>query len=79
MPTYGYFCKNCEKEIDIFQKITDQDIKNCPHCKSENFVKKIGGGFATFSFKGDGFYYTDYKRKENGCKKCEDNKCPKKR
>lgn len=83
MPTYGYLCENCRQEYDAFQKITDDPLKECPSCHKLSLVRTIGGGSASFNFKGEGFYLNDYKKtastastkadccpcgkKENGC------------
>ncbi len=58
MPTYGYRCSNCGHEFEIQQKITDQPLKACPKCQGElaKILYPVG-----ISFKGSGFYTTDYK------------------
>src|SRR5260370_41909590 len=58
MPTYGYRCSNCGHEFEIQQKITDQPLKACPKCqgKLSKVLYPVG-----ISFKGSGFYTTDYK------------------
>lgn len=61
MPTYTYRCKKCKFEFDVFKKITDDSTELCPECGgySEKLVS-VGGGII---FKGNGFYITDYKKK----------------
>jgi putative FmdB family regulatory protein len=61
MPTYSYFCDQCKQEFDAFQKITDEAIAACTKCGKFSSQRGVGGGMATFQFKGDGFYLTDYK------------------
>ena len=58
MPTYGYRCSNCGHEFEIQQKITDQPLKTCPNCEGKlaKILYPVG-----ISFKGSGFYTTDYK------------------
>ena len=58
MPIYGYRCSNCGHEFEIQQKITDQPLKSCPKCQGKlaKMLYPVG-----ISFKGSGFYSTDYK------------------
>jgi putative FmdB family regulatory protein len=63
MPTYSYHCEHCKHEFDAFQKITDEALTACPACGKPSLKKGIGGGLASFHFKGSGFYITDYKDK----------------
>jgi putative FmdB family regulatory protein len=60
MPTYDYICKNCHHEFEKFQSITAEPVRVCPVCGEETVIRKITGG-AGISFKGSGFYITDYK------------------
>lgn len=60
MPTYDYRCKNCEAKSEVFQKITDEPLTNCDHCGKSSLERGFGGGVG-LSFKGSGFYITDYK------------------
>ena len=62
MPTYEYKCNKCEERFELFQKMNDKPIENCPLCKG-NVTRLIGTGIGII-FKGSGFYETDYKRKE---------------
>lgn len=56
MPTYGYRCQACHAEFDLWQRMSDPPISECPSC---------GGGArrlffpAGIVFKGGGFYKTD--------------------
>jgi len=61
MPTYEYTCEKCQHVMEAFQKITDGPLTSCPRCGEESLQRGIGGGSATFQFKGKGFYLTDYK------------------
>ena len=59
MPTYEYKCMKCNHKFEVFQKITDDPVIECPKCKGE--VKRLISGGAGPIFKGSGFYQTDYK------------------
>ena len=63
MPTYGYRCSNCGHEFEIRQKITDEPLKTCPKCQGKltKILYPVG-----ISFKGSGFYTTDYKGSGTG-------------
>jgi len=60
MPTYDYQCDACGNSWELFQKITDEPIKKCPHCGKKKAVRLFGTG-AALMFKGSGFYETDYR------------------
>lgn len=62
MPTYDYTCTACSYELEIFQQMTANPLKNCPKCEGPHLRRKIGRGAAVL-FKGSGFYETDYKPK----------------
>jgi len=62
MPTYEYVCTKCGHEMEAFQPMKDEPLKQCPACKRRALKRKIGGG-AGLIFKGTGFYITDYKKK----------------
>ena len=51
MITYTYKCKNCGKEFDKVQRITDSPVKKCPFCGEEALVMIISGG-SGFIFRG---------------------------
>ena len=59
MPTYEYKCGKCEEVFEIFQKMTDAPLRECPVCGGE--LKKVVSGGIGIIFKGSGFYTTDYK------------------
>ena len=58
MPTYGYKCANCGHQFEIVQRISEEPLKACPKCqgKLSKMLYPVG-----ISFKGSGFYTTDYK------------------
>lgn len=78
MPTYDYICDDCGHQLEAFQKISDSPLKTCPKCQKESLRRKPGGG-AGLSFKGTGFYITDYgsgKENKEKDKPKEDKKDP---
>jgi putative FmdB family regulatory protein len=58
MPTYGYRCGDCGHQFEIVQRLSDEPLKACPKCtgKLSKVLYPVG-----ISFKGSGFYTTDYK------------------
>ncbi len=60
MPTYGYRCTKCANEFDVFQKMSDKPVTDCPKCGGP--VKRVFHPVGII-FKGSGFYTTDYKKK----------------
>ena len=58
MPTYGYRCGKCGHQFEIIQRISDEPLTACPKCqgKLSKMLYPVG-----ISFKGSGFYTTDYK------------------
>lgn len=67
MPTYEYKCLNCKKDFEFFQGISEEPLKLCPNCNTENLERlfSLGGGIL---FKGTGFYLTDYKNSKSNSK-----------
>ena len=59
MPTYEYKCLACGYDFEIYQKMNDELVKECPKCKGK--VKRLIGKGSGPIFKGSGFYHTDYK------------------
>jgi putative FmdB family regulatory protein len=59
MPTYEYKCLACGHDFEVYQKMNDVLIKECPKCKGK--VKRLIGTGSGPIFKGTGFYHTDYK------------------
>lgn len=66
MPYYEYHCLDCQKDLEIFQKITERAKRKCPECGGK--LKKLISASA-FHLKGSGWYQTDYadkgKKKES--------------
>jgi putative FmdB family regulatory protein len=63
MPTYGYRCASCGHQFEIIQRISDEPLTACPKCqgKLSKMLYPVG-----ISFKGSGFYTTDYKGADKG-------------
>lgn len=61
MAIYEYECLNCGYHFEVWQKITDDPLKNCEKCGGEvrRLISQSG-----FILKGTGWYVTDYARKE---------------
>ncbi len=62
MPTYGYKCRECETEFDVFRKISDDPVEKCPKCGGP--VKRVFHPVGII-FKGSGFYTTDNKKEQD--------------
>ncbi|MCX7908121.1 MAG: zinc ribbon domain-containing protein [Ignavibacteria bacterium] len=72
MPIYEYKCERCGKVFEYQQKITDEPLEYCPPeiCESKEFkgqgkVHRIISKGVGLIFKGNGFYITDYARKNS--------------
>jgi putative FmdB family regulatory protein len=64
MPTYQYQCEACDHSFEILQSMMDKKLKKCPDCGKSKLNRLIGSGSGII-FKGNGFYETDYKKKES--------------
>lgn len=54
MPAYEYICKECRKEFIAFLSIKEYEKNpkiSCPHCQSDNVVKKLTTFFTKTSKK----------------------------
>jgi putative FmdB family regulatory protein len=61
MPIYEYKCQKCGNQFEVFQGISDPEVKSCNVCKGK--VQKLVS-LSSFSLKGSGWYVTDYKGKK---------------
>lgn len=61
MPIYEYQCKKCGKQFEVFQGITEPDLKTCKFCRGK--VQKMMS-LSSFTLKGTGWYATDYAGKK---------------
>ncbi len=57
MPIYEYQCRKCGKKFEVFQGVTDGEVKDCRFC--EGSVDKLVS-LSSFHLKGGGWYVTDY-------------------
>ena len=64
MPLYEYRCESCDHQFEVIQKFSDPHVSVCPKCGGGPVVKLISS--PAFTFKGTGFYITDYARKDQG-------------
>jgi putative FmdB family regulatory protein len=64
MPLYEYRCESCEHQFETIQKFSDPHVSVCPKCSGGPVIKLISS--PAFTFKGTGFYITDYARKDQG-------------
>ena len=62
MPTYNYYCSDCDTHFSYFQKMSDSPISNCENCGGK--IKRLITGGTGLIFKGSGFYLTDYKKEK---------------
>ena len=58
MPTYEYYCSNCNISFEDYKKVDERDNwRNCPQCdKIENVTRVIQA--TPTHFKSSGFYST---------------------
>ena len=59
MPTYNYYCSDCDTHFSYFQKMSESPVTKCENCGGR--VKRLITGGTGLIFKGSGFYLTDYK------------------
>ncbi len=71
MPLYEYQCSACGETVEAIQKFSDQPLTDCPSC--EGTLKRLLSAPA-IQFKGQGWYVTDYAKKEGSAKAPDDSK-----
>ena len=59
MPTYNYYCSDCDAHFSYFQKMSEIAKSNCEKCEGK--INRVITGGTGLIFKGSGFYLTDYK------------------
>jgi putative FmdB family regulatory protein len=69
MPIYEYDCPKCGR-FDVIQKMSAKPLATHDVCGSK-VTKLMSAG--AFSFKGSGFYQTDYKKAAPACEKKTDS------
>lgn len=61
MPNYDYQCEACGHRFEVFQKMSDAKLEDCPREECDGRVRRLLGTGAGLIFKGGGFYQTDYR------------------
>lgn len=61
MPNYDYQCDVCGHRFEVFQRMNDAKLEQCPVEGCEGRVRRLLGTGAGVIFKGSGFYQTDYR------------------
>ncbi len=69
MPTYEFYCNNCNSNFEKWFSMNEEHVTSCPNCGSEN-VRKVFTAGSGIVFKGTGFYCTDYKKESKKEDKC---------
>ena len=60
MPTYTYYCEECDVEHEIIKSIFHFDREEyCNKCKNK-IIRKIKPNQSGFKLKGPGFHQNDY-------------------
>jgi len=62
MPTYEYRCRDCGRDFEVFQRMSDRPGAPCPGCG--RVAERLISGGAGFLFKGDGFHITDHRSED---------------
>ena len=57
--TYEYHCPVCELTFEVEQKITEDPLKECPHCGAANPKRLVSGGTG-FQLVGSGWAADNY-------------------
>ena len=60
MPIYEYQCESCSHELEKLQKMSDNNLVDCPECEQPALKRLISA--AAFRLKGSGWYETDFKK-----------------
>ncbi|MBN2119808.1 MAG: zinc ribbon domain-containing protein [Candidatus Omnitrophica bacterium] len=68
MPIYEYLCEFCGYKFEKSQRMSEEPLKECPHCGKE--VKRLISAGVGVIFKGKGFYATDYKYNSSSDRTC---------
>jgi len=56
VPTYEYVCQSCGTHVEVYQRFSDEPLKECGVCGGP--LRKVFHP-AGILFKGSGFYVTD--------------------
>ena len=63
MPNYDYECQECGHQFEVFQRMSEPKLEDCPQEACDGRVRRLLGTGAGLIFKGSGFYVTDYRSK----------------
>jgi len=58
MPIYEYICESCHYELEVIQKISEPQLKDCPQCNKPSLKRKAS--MSAFHLKGGGWYKDGY-------------------
>jgi putative FmdB family regulatory protein len=61
MPNYDYQCDACGHRFEVFQRMSDAKLEDCPVDGCGGRIRRLLGTGAGLIFKGSGFYQTDYR------------------
>lgn len=59
MPIYEYRCLQCGHYVEVLQKLSEDPLRNCDACQTDNLKKMVSA--PRFRLKGSGWYETDFK------------------
>lgn len=68
MPKYQYRCADCQADLEVQQKFTDDALTVCPEC--DGTLRKVYNAVGVV-FKGSGFYKTDSRSNGKGSKQSD--------
>ena len=63
MPLYEYQCDSCGQRFEAIRKFSDPPLEVCAKCGQGPITKLVSS--PAFTFKGSGFYITDYAKKNS--------------
>lgn len=63
MPIYEYRCQSCQREMERWQRITEEPVAKCPTCSGP--TRRLISS-TSFQLKGTGWYASDYAGKGTG-------------
>lgn len=63
MPLYEYQCESCGQRFEAIRKFSDPPLEVCAKCGKGPITKLVSS--PAFTFKGTGFYITDYAKKNS--------------
>ncbi|MBT7889067.1 MAG: zinc ribbon domain-containing protein, partial [Deltaproteobacteria bacterium] len=58
MPIYEYICESCHNELEVIQKISEAQLKDCPQCHEPSLKRKAS--MSAFHLKGGDWYKDGY-------------------